>query len=278
MSLTTSTLRRSPIALSRPANLPHPERAVSRGDAVRVRRGVYADAAEWRALAPWDRYLAEVHAVAMTRPDAVFSHESAAVLSGLPVFGRPEFVHVLDEPYARARGSAGVRTHTTHGERRLMELGGLILTAPCETAVDIARSRHPAAALAVADAALRADPLLTVDTLRGCNESRISSRGRARAREPLAGADGAAESPLESVSRAAIGWLGFAKPMLQVSFPDGSGSEDRCDFWWPGVGVVGESDGDIKLDQAVLGDGDTHGDRARGPDPGGPTTPLEPPG
>lgn len=245
-------LRPSPIALFRPGEFAHPERALARGDLARVVRGVYADGAEWNALAPWDRYLARVRAVAILRPDAVFSHESAAALLGLPIVGDPETVHVLADAAATARVVAGVRVHTTHGERDLMESGGTIVTSVVETAVDLARHRHPAYALAVADAALRVEAGLVPEVLSARNEGRLSARGRYLARWPLQNANAAAESTLESVSRAVIGWLGFPAPLLQVEFHT-DGVDDRADFFWEQQSVLGEADGDIKYDGS-LGD------------------------
>ncbi len=66
------------------------------GRYIRVRAGVYAPRAEWDRLKPWERYLARVHAYALVNPDAVFSHESAAALLGLPLFGEPRDIHTYD--------------------------------------------------------------------------------------------------------------------------------------------------------------------------------------
>jgi hypothetical protein len=52
---------------------------------------------------------------------------------------------------------------------------------------------------------------------------------------------------------AAVEWLGFTQPDLQVTFRSASGDRDRVDFLWrdgpwsPG-GVAGEADGDVKYD------------------------------
>ncbi len=56
------------------------------------------------------------------------------------------------------------------------------------------------------------------------------------------------ESPLESVDRAVIEWLGFPDPHLQVWI-----GADRVDKWWPEFGIAGEGDGDMKYD-GTLGD------------------------
>ncbi|WP_036283278.1 type IV toxin-antitoxin system AbiEi family antitoxin domain-containing protein [Microbacterium luticocti] len=240
-------IRTSPIALVRWSEMPHAERAIARGEVVRVRRGVFALASEWSALAHWDRYLARVHAVALIHPDAVFCLESAAVLLGLPVMGDPVTVHVLLPPTGTSRQLAGVRTHRSAPERTIVRDAGINLTAPIDTAVDIARHRHNAFGLAVADAALRVDPVLDRDDLIRLNERRLSSRGRNIARWPLARATALAETALESVSRACVEWLGFPMPELQVTFRT-HGVEDRCDFLWRTYALCGEADGDLKYD------------------------------
>lgn len=244
----SSILQRSPIPLLRAADSPHPERGVAVGALVKVRHGIYASAALWRALAPWERYLARVHAVALMLPGAVFCCESAAALIGMPIFGDPFVVHILVDSSSAARVVAGVRTHRAGHDRTIIEVGGLALTSPADTAIDLARHRHPAIGRAAADAALRIDPSTTRDILVGSNEARTSSRGRNIARWCLAGSTPEAETALESVSLCVIEWLGFPPPELQVVFRSPSGKVDRGDTFWRGVGVVGEADGDMKLD------------------------------
>lgn len=238
----------SPIPLLRTRQIVHPERALTRGELVLVRRGVYAPADSWRECAPWDRYLARVYATALLYPDAVFCHDSAAALLGLPVFGDPLAVHVLQDPAVTAGSIGGVRIHATSVPREVTEFDGIGTTTPAETAVDLARTRQPALALAVADAVLRTDPDMTVERLVATNESRGSSRGRRQARWALHRATPLAESTLESVSRAAIEWLGFPDPVLQQWFTSRSGERDRADMWWPEDKVAGEADGDLKYD------------------------------
>ncbi|MDL5350656.1 hypothetical protein [Microbacterium sp. zg-YB36] len=248
MPLLTLGVLPTPVPLIRHADVPHPERAVERGTLVKVRHGVYTPGAMWRDLAPWDRYLARVHAVALVHPDAVFSHESAAVLMGLPVFGDPGVVHILEHPRSASRLVGGIRTHAYSGDRTIIELGGLLMTSIADTAVDLARHRHRAVGLAVADAALRTDPTASVELLVALNEARTSKRGRAIARWALSRASALAESALESMSRAVVEWLGFPAPVLQVPFRRGSGGEDRSDLVWESIGLAGECDGDLKYD------------------------------
>lgn len=240
----------SPIPLLPSAVVSHAEREIADGRLVRVRRGVLAPAAAWADLAPWNRYTARVHAVAMTHPDAVFCLESAAALLGAPIFGHPRDVHILDLPSANARLSGGVRCHTTRQDRLVVEAGGLFVTSVVDTAVDISRARHGALALAVADASLRRDPSASVEALVARNESRLSKRGRRMARWPLHRATPDAETALESLSRAVIEWLGFDEPALQKDFRT-NGVLDRCDMWWEGARVIGEADGELKYDGSL---------------------------
>jgi len=244
----TQSLHPSPIPLllARDVSGVRLDREAAAGRLAVVRAGVFAPADAWRELAPWDRYLARVHAVARQQPEAVFSHESAAALLGLPVFGDPGTVHVLSG-HGTAREAAGIRVHTTTDARELVDIGGVLVAAPVEVAVDLARGRHPAVALAVADAVLRLDPLASVEQLVARNEARSSSRGRKRARWVLHRADARAATALESVSRAVVEWLGFPEPELQIGVATGIG-EFVLDLGWPDVGVGGETDGRLKYD------------------------------
>jgi len=238
----------SPIALLRAGDVPHAERSLSRGELVRVRRGVYAPGNLWRALPPWEKYLARVHAFGLLAPGAVFSHESAAALWGMPVLGDPVTVHVTVPPSSAARETGGVRAHRATDPPQSVATSGLLVVAPAETAVTLARHRHPAYGLAVVDATLRLDPMATLAELNGDNETRDSIRGRRHARWALERADAKRESVLESVSAAAIEWLGFPLPELQKPFPGFAGGLYRADMWWPDLRLVGEPDGESKYD------------------------------
>lgn len=224
----------------------HSSRAVRAGELIPVLRGVYAPAAAWRDLAPWDQYLARVHAAVLRYPDAVLCLESAACHRGLPTFGDPGTVHFLVGEGEKSRVSGGIVVHTTRDTRVIEEIDGILVTSLTDTVVDLARSRHNAIGLAVADAALRQGPNLTAAHLRAANEVRLTSRGRRHARWPLERATHLAESPLESVDRSVIEWLGFPAPELQVRI-----GPDRVDKWWARLAIAGESDGEVKYGGSV---------------------------
>lgn len=237
-----------PLVLWHADELPHPERSVARGEAVRVRHGMYAPAEAWHALRPWQRYLARVHAVARRFPDTVFSHESAAALLGMPVIADPVTVHTLVAPSGAAREVAGIRSHRSASAHDVWSIGGHLMTAPGSTAVTLARHRHPALGLAAADAALNLDPRLTRGSMQADNETRASSRGRNIARWALDRADSRRASVLESISAAVVEWLGFPQPELQRVFLADDGRMDRGDLWWEDHSLVGEPDGEFKYD------------------------------
>jgi hypothetical protein len=238
----------SPAPLLRTHDMHRPDLALRRGDIVRVHRGVYAPAIAWQALAPWDRYLARVHAVALLMPDAVFALESAAALRGIPLVGEAAEVHVLRGADGTSRHAERVRVHTCRSGVEVTGEGGILTTGPIETAVALARVRNPALGLSVADATLRAHPALTTEILVAHNELAPSSRGRRLARWALHRADPRAETTLESLSRAAIEWLGFAAPEVQWLVRGVGAVVDRADFAWPDVDAVGEADGLLKYD------------------------------
>ncbi|WP_146145294.1 hypothetical protein [Microbacterium timonense] len=239
----------SPIALLGRRDVAHPERALRTRELTSVTRGIYARTDEWLLLKPWERYLARVHGAAMRHPDAVFVLESAAALRGAAVIGEPAEVHVVASPATTSRPMGGVRVHTAQRMPQIEEIGGLLVAAPADVAVDIARSRHHAIGMAVASSILRQHPRLSVDELRLVNETRASSRGRRHARWALDRATGIPESTLECLSLVAIEWLGFPQPELQVWVRGASPEDDqRLDFWWPMSRIAGEADGDIKYE------------------------------
>lgn len=207
----------------------------------RVRAGVYVRRSEWAALMPWERYRLRVHAVARTWSAPVFCLESAASELGLPLLGEARNIHLLS-PDGRSWREGDVIVHGWTDERAL-HAGALMTTGLADTTLDLCRVLPPAFALAVADAALRLLPA-------GGPSFELSVRGRAQANRRgvrqldwvEARASAQAESPGESVSRAAIEWLGFEKPELQQVFTY-EGETDRSDFYWRRLRIVGESDG-----------------------------------
>lgn len=210
----------------------------------RVRAGVYADRAAYEALKPWERYAVRVHAFVLQHPNAVLALESAALIHGLPTFGEARDVHVYDPERSASRRFGDVAVHTSADPRDVTVVDGIPVTGLIDTVVDLVRVLPPAQGLAVADAAI--SPAqggeVALPDLSARSASQRSSRGRARVRWVWGFADGAAESPSESVSRAVIEWAGFPRPVLQQQFFY-DGHRDRVDFHFPGSDAIGEADG-----------------------------------
>lgn len=209
---------------------------------VRVRAGVYAPRAAWEKLAPWERYLARVHAFALIAPGAVFAYESAAVLWGLPLFGEPRDIHVFAPGRTSSRRFGDVCVHTGIDGRAVENIQGLSVTSAADTAIDLMRVLPPLLGLAVGDAVMASPHGVTRDALATLAGAQAHRRGRARLALLLPMLDGDAESPGESVSRGVMVWSGFESPVLQKVFRS-EGHTDRADFAWPSVRSIGESDG-----------------------------------
>ncbi len=211
---------------------------------VAVRPGVYAPRERWEDLAPWERYLARVHAYAQTNPAAVFAFESAAALYGLPLFGEPRSVHVFDEDRSRSRRFGDVVVHTSADHRDIRHVDGFHITAPAETAVDLMRVLPAPFALAVGDTVIapRQVGLVSLAELIALADLQINRRGIRQVRLLLETVDPRAESVGESIGRAVILWSGFERPELQVEFRTG-GITDRVDYAWRSVRAIAESDG-----------------------------------
>ncbi|MFE6736235.1 hypothetical protein [Microbacterium sp. NPDC057650] len=210
----------------------------------RIRRGVYVDRAAYEKLQPWKRYAVRVHAFVRAHPDAVLCLESAAALHGFPLFGETRDIHVLGDGYEKARHVGDVWVHTSEVARSVERVGGALVTSESDTVADLCRVLPIAKALSLADSAISPAQggTVSIDDVCDLLDAQPNKRGLARARWVCAHADGLAESPGESISRAVILWSGFEEPELQREFHY-EGYEDRADFHFRSGRVIGESDG-----------------------------------
>ncbi len=144
-----------------------------------------------------------------------FSHESAALVWGLPLWITPSRTHVTRLHTAGAGRDPHVAYHSgvlTDAERTITM--GLPVTSLERTVVDCASSLPPLHGLVVADAALRAGAnRAVIDELLVAHTGR---RGVTRARALIALADDGAESPGESAARFVVLRDGFPAPLTQV--------------------------------------------------------------
>lgn len=217
------------------------------GTVVPLRPGAYADSGDERLSTPVQRHALLVRAtVAQLGPDLVASHVSAALLLGIDVWAVAlDRVHVTRPGSSGGRRSRHLQVHVTALEPdEIVSVDGLQLTGPARTVADLLRSLPFEKALVVADSALHRH-LVTRAEIATALARAPRRHGTAAALRVLACADGRAESPGESRSRARMREAGLPPPELQVPVLGADGRAlGRVDFGWPGV--VGEFDGRVK--------------------------------
>lgn len=220
-------------------------RLVAAGGLIRVRPGFYLDGAA-RHLSREERHLLMVLAASRALDEPVFSHWSAALVHGLPVWGQP-----LGK-VAVARGAHVQRS----GASRLIRfdvwpldahesvvVDGLRVTSPARSVVDIARTTTESAGVVVADAALHRG-LVTPDQLDTALADAAGRAGIRRARATIRESDARSESVAESRSRLIFRDHDLPEPERQVDIFDPEGKfVARVDFLWREFGVIGECDG-----------------------------------
>lgn len=224
-----------------------------------VRRGAYRAQPAEEPESPEARHELLVRAtLPQLGPSWVASHESAAVLLGLPMWNRAlDRVHVSRDGRGGARITSAVHRHVTPlRSDETTTVGGIRATDAARTVVDLACAAPFEEAVVVADAALaprsgRRPPLTDPGRLAAAL-ARCRRNGRTGARRVLAFADGGARSPGESRSRVAMWRAGLPPPVLQfeVVGPDGR-SLGFADFGWPERRTLGEFDGRVKYGRLV---------------------------
>lgn len=228
-------------------------RQVASGELVRVRYGTYAKASLVAAAAA-DPVLAHALNVADAvsgLPQAVASHQSAAVLRGLDLLNGPPDgpVCITVPPGTRVgsyRRASVIRRSATLPAAHVTKLFGVPITTAARTAVDIARTGTFMAGVVTADSALH-QRWTSKTELRRVLASCDRWPGVANARAVVDFADALAESVLESCARVVFHERGVPRPELQVAiFGQGGSKIARVDFLWREHGVVAEADGLLK--------------------------------
>jgi very-short-patch-repair endonuclease len=220
---------------------------IAEGVIAQPRRGVVVGACLVERASS-DRRLAHLimlRTLLLTYDDCVASHESAALLLGLPLLNLPPYA-IGTRPRGAWRGGPTSRVriarlplhHLTVAQRERC-------TTVARTFVDIARSGSFREAVVVGDAVLRDNCSLAdlIHVLEEC--SAWADLGKARV--ALRFLDARSESPLESVSRAIIYERELPPPEPQFVIDAGAATY-RLDFYWKDERVVGEADGMSKYD------------------------------
>lgn len=241
-------------------------RDVTKGTLRRLLRGAYVENAVWSEADARERHILRLRAIDGTRAaQPVFSHASAAALHGLPVLGRwPSMGHVSAERPGRSRN--GVAYHQAPVGRIPDHVDGLGCTSLIDTLLDLALSSGFRSATISLDHALHKVALAAGGTNRNVAASPEATRAAAEfterllaelrrlhpvrnfrlAEKAISFASHLSDSAGESLSRCGIHLLGFPAPVLQHEFYDRHGFIGRGDFWWPGIRLLGEFDGEDK--------------------------------
>jgi hypothetical protein len=235
------------------------------GGLIRLRQGVYLATSVW----PTDRetqHVLRARAEVAANPAAVISHESAALVWGLPfpAFGTwaealPSIIMPAGQGYRGARRGATHHVVTLPPTAVTRDKAGYSVTTIARSAVDLAMDREVPAALAVLDAAAR---LLCASYVANARRHDFTNPALAKAaRTQLVDAapahrraglakivalvDPARESVAESLSAACFALAGLPTPTCQerVVTPKGTFFPD---FWWREHRLIGECDGAVK--------------------------------
>lgn len=176
----------------------------------------------------------------------VLSHETAALLHGLPLVGAPAPVHLVQAVRPGQLNRRDVRRHffPVPNDQRT-ERHGLPVTTLERTVVDCAMSLGRRDGLVIADAALHVGADL--GTCKQILQSLAGRRGVVAARWALEMADGGSESPGETHSRFAVLLDGLPRPVTQVRVDTHLGAF-WGDFGWPETRVLIEYDGLTKYE------------------------------
>ncbi|MFT3660514.1 MAG: hypothetical protein QM809_03720 [Gordonia sp. (in: high G+C Gram-positive bacteria)] len=221
-------------------------RLVEKKSLARLARGVYmipeasdeADATRRAEIRAREFRLRSIAVVTTehSRGATVLSHQSAAVVHGLPMLKAPMgVVHLVNGEIGG--GSVRRSTHVHAGELRdgdLVEVDGIAVTGLERTAADVAQAVVPEHPLAFAQALVVLDGALHLDASREALALQLAGRrrrGTRIARAALAYADGLAESVGESWGRAQMIGAGLPLPTLQVEHVV-NGTTYRVDGDW----------------------------------------------
>lgn len=241
---------------------------VASGDLVQVRRGVYVRASDWPDD-PAARHLVAAHAEQAAHPDAVISHQSAALAWGIPTPGllgwETSPVSVTLPPGRSMRPTSTVHhTGTLPGSQVVRHADGYLVTSPARTAVDLAADLALPEALVVLDSAARliigsmvgssvrrrdyANPRLGRAAAEFMEQAATTVRAT-RLRPALSLVVAGRESSAESLSAGHMVMAGVPTPQFQAEIRTPKGFL-YPDFYWPDRMLIGEVDGAVKYRDA----------------------------
>lgn len=208
-----------------------------------LRRGIYVYSYQWKQLTCWEQYRTEIQAYGRRSPDSVFSHQTAALLWGLPLLHKPpEKIHVLTKTTSRGRARMIAR-HLGKEDYVPIQTGEqLWCTDISRTILDCSKSLPLVEGLCIADSALH-QKHISHDVL---SRYLFSYKGNfSRKVHKIAQLMSMlAESPGESGTRLLLHDMGINFEEQKELFI--AGRKYRVDFYLTDFNVVLEFDGEIK--------------------------------
>lgn len=201
-----------------------------------------------------ERLRQRVAAVLLGAPEtAVVSHFTAAALWRLeiPLVADDGLIHLTVPAAARLRHRADRRIHGADLPARFVtRLGGVPVTSPGRTWLDLAGVLPPAALLAVTDQMLARK--YERDAFERLLANARGRRGIRAARRVVEAADPRAGSPMESVLRWLLLEAGLPAPDLQHVITRDGRFVGKVDLAWPDAKVLVEFDGDVHRERRVF--------------------------
>lgn len=240
--------------------------AVASGAMVRLAPGALAPVEVWERADPRRRHLLLLRAAMARCPGAVAAGPSAAVVWGLPSPDSPPETPVLLRPRSSPRPERGGRSTTTTTRRAWLEeneidhAGGIRVTSPARTFVDVSRAVSFPWALTVADAVRRMG--VPVEELVAAAERRPTAPGHARSLRAARSSENLVESALESLARGVQIELGLPAPRVQA-WIGRDRPEFRVDMLVDQYRTVVEADGRLKYEGPSSRAGQAWADKRR---------------
>ncbi|GAB3950342.1 hypothetical protein GCM10029976_084910 [Kribbella albertanoniae] len=232
------------------------------GQWVRLARDAYVEPASWPAdEQQWDHdqrlHLLRIRAaLGRLGPTAVASHQSAAVLHGLPTWNLDLTKAQATKPAGRTRSDAAIEIHRGPIDPdEIVEVDGLRVVTPARAVAELACTSSYEVGVVLADAALHRG-LATPDELVEMADRHHFWPGSPAARSAARFANGLSESVGESRLRVLAANHGLPSPQLQVKIFEADGRLiARVDALLADVLVV-EFDGATKYGdgEAVVGE------------------------
>jgi hypothetical protein len=235
-------------------------RLYTRGEWQRIGRGAYVSASKYAELEDRERHRLLIDStVYALSDDAVLSHQSAAVVYGLPLWRTAlDRVHVTRSRRGGGRIKRRATVHCAPVGGQVAVVDGHSLTLPARTVVDLARTLPFEQAVIVGDAAVRRFGISS-ENLEAELAHAARRHGVDAARRVVRFVSGHSESVGESRSRVMLSSTGL--PVLSQQgevFEPGGRRIGRVDFHFDGV-VLGEFDGRVKYGR-LLKPGQSPGD------------------